>query len=66
MAPEHGDTQAIAPQAPSAVSVVQTVVVESRVVDETAIEDAHLPSMEDLDGLVVELDLIDATLAELR
>lgn len=65
MAPEFGDTQVIAPQASSAPSVVQTVAVETRVIDDRAIEDAHLPSMEDLDGLVTELDLIDATLAEL-
>ncbi len=66
MAPEFGETQVIVPQAPPAPSVVQTQVVERLVVEEIMIEDAHLPSMEDLDGLVVELDLIDATLAELR
>lgn len=66
MAPEFGDTQVIAPQASSAPSVVEAEVVEPRVIDELLIEDAHLPSMEDLDELVAGLDLIDATLAELR
>ena len=66
MAPEFGDTQVIAPQAPAAPAVVETPTADQRVIDEIVIEDAHLPSMEDLDGLVVELDLIDATLAELR
>ena len=65
MAPEFGETQVVAPQAPSAPAVVETGVVGPLVMEEIMIEDAHLPSMEDLDGLVVELDLIDATLAEL-
>lgn len=67
MAPEFGDTQVIAPQASSASSVVETAVVDQqRVMEEVSIEDAHLPSMEDLDELVADLDVIDATLAELR
>lgn len=58
MSPEFGDTQVMSPQAS---------VSPARPVTPTPPTDLDvaLPSMSDLDAVVLELDSIDATLAEL-
>ncbi len=55
MAPEFGETQALPHFGPQPLSTL---------VHPEPVE-VELPSMEDLDTLVAELDVIDATLAQL-